>query len=248
MLPPLRLIVPVPATAVTVPVQVLATPLGVATTTFVGSVSVKATPVSATEFAEGLVRVSVRVETLPGAIDAGLNALAIEGGATTAIEAVAAEPVPAFVVVTELVVLFFVPADVPVTFTEKEQLVLAASVAPDTLTLPEPAVAIIVPAPQLPVRPFGVATTSPLGRVSVNAMPVTAEVEFGFARLKVSDVVPFSGMLAAPNTLLIVGGPITVRVAVLLVAPVPLSFEEIVPVVLFFTPTVVPCTLSEIVQ
>lgn len=50
--------------------------------------------------------------------------------------------------------------------------------------------------------------------------------------MKLSEVVPFSGTLAAPNDFAIVGGPITVTVAVLLVAPAPLSFEETVPVVL----------------
>src|SRR5438132_1535618 len=40
----------------------------------------------------------------------------------------------------------------------------------------------------------------------------------------------------------------TVSVAVLLVEPIPLSFDMIGPVVLFFTPAVMPCTLTEIVQ
>lgn len=53
--------------------------------------------------------------------------------------------------------------------------------------------------------------------------------------VKVREDVPFNGMLAAPNPLLIVGGSggaITVRLAVLLVAPGPLSVEVMGPVVL----------------
>src|SRR5258708_20195776 len=46
--PPDRLTVPEPATAVAVPPQVLLNPLGVATTRPAGRLSVKATPVSAT--------------------------------------------------------------------------------------------------------------------------------------------------------------------------------------------------------
>src|SRR5215510_6447382 len=61
-------------------------------------------------------------------------------------------------------------------------------------------------------------------------------------------VEPFSGIAAAPKALLIVGGEPTVRVAVLLVAPVPPLVELTAPVVLFFTPPVVPVTLTAIVQ
>src|SRR5215510_3411900 len=49
-------------------------------------------------------------------------------------------------------------------------------------------------------------------------------------------------MFAAPNALLIVGGASTVTVAVLLVAPVPLSVDVMAPVVLFLTPAVAPVT------
>src|SRR6476661_2587525 len=50
-------------------------------------------------------------------------------------------------------------------------------------------------------------------------------------------------MLAAPNALAMLGGPITVMLAVLLVAPAPVSFDEIGPVVLFCTPACMPVTL-----
>src|SRR5215469_1286180 len=52
IVPPVRLMLPDPATAVnTPPLQLPEAPLGVATTTFVGKVSVKATPFSAAVFA-----------------------------------------------------------------------------------------------------------------------------------------------------------------------------------------------------
>ena len=53
----------------------------------------------------------------------------------------------------------------------KTQLELAASVAPDRETLLELATATIVPPPQDPLRPFGDATTSPLGSGSVTPIP-----------------------------------------------------------------------------
>ena len=60
----------------------------------------------------------------------GLKTLAIDGGATTLIEAEAVPPVPPSVEVTLPVVLFCVPAAMPVTFTENVQELLAAIVAP----------------------------------------------------------------------------------------------------------------------
>ena len=109
---------------------------------------------------------------------------------------------------------------------------MLARVAPERLTLPEPATAVIVPPPQVPVRPFGVATTRPAGRVSVNATPVSEIVGVRIVDGKASArCVPFSGMLAAPNDLVIVGGVATVRFAVA-VLPVPPLVEVTLPVVL----------------
>src|SRR5260370_40968732 len=53
--------------------------------------------------------------------------------------------------------------------------------------------------------------------------------------------------MLAPNILLIVGGPITVSDA-FAVLPVPALLELTAPVVLFFTPAVVPVTSTLIVQ
>src|ERR1700674_7898 len=97
-----RLIVPVPAMAVTVPLHVLLT-LGVLDTTRIpvtlGSVSLNATPVrspAAVRF--GLLMVKVRVEVEFSAIPkAGLNALLMVGGATTVMVALPVLPAPPLV-------------------------------------------------------------------------------------------------------------------------------------------------------
>jgi hypothetical protein len=169
---------PVGAVAVSVPPQTVAEAL--ATVKPVGNVSVNATPVSATTFAAGFVMVKVSEVVAFSAIDAGLNTLAIDGGATTLTEAEAVPPVPPSVDDTLPVVLFLVPAVVPVTFTENVQELLAAIVPPDRLTAPEPAVAVTVPLPHVPVSPFGVETTRPAGSVSLNATPVIPAVVFVF--------------------------------------------------------------------
>ena len=59
----------------------------------------------------------------------------------------------------------------PVTFTVMVQLLLAAIVPPVSDRAPDPATAVAVP-PQVLVKPLGVATTKPVGSVSVNATPV----------------------------------------------------------------------------
>jgi hypothetical protein len=178
--PPERLMVPVPAVAPRVPPQEPVRLLGEATTMPAGKLSVNATPKSVTVFAAGLAAVKVSVEVPFGAIRLGVKALASDGGATTATEADAVEPVPPAVELTLPVVLFFAPAVVPVTLTEKVHEPLAAIVPPERLIAPEPAVAVIVPAPQLPVRPFGEETTKPAGRASVKATPAAAVVVLEF--------------------------------------------------------------------
>ena len=64
----------------------------------------------------------------------------------------------------------------PVTLTEKVQDELAGIDPPDKLIEPDPATAVIVPPPQLPVRPLGVETVSPDGKVSLNPTPVRVVV------------------------------------------------------------------------
>jgi len=235
--------IPVGAVVVSVPPQTVAVPL--ATVSPVGKVSVNATPVSASTLAAGLVMVNVS-EVVPFTLmDAGLNTLAMDGGASTLTLAEAVPPVPPSFEVTALVVLFCSPAAVPVTFTENVHEEFAAMVPPVRLITFVPAVAVMVPPPQLPVRPFGVDTTSPAGTVSVKATPVRA-IALLFVMVKLSEVDPFSGMLAAPNALVMVGGPTTLRLA-FEVFPVP-PFVELTVTLLFFTPVVVPCTFTETVQ
>src|SRR6266550_3212246 len=135
------------------------------------------------------------------------------GAAPTVTLAKAVPPVPPSTEVTAPVVLFFVPAVVPVTFTLKVHDALATSVATVKLMLPDPATAVIVPPPQLPVSPFGVETTRPAGNVSVKPTPVNV-VALGLLMVKLSGVDPFSPMLAAPNDFAIVGGTVAAPVVI----------------------------------
>src|SRR6478609_8179946 len=161
---------PVGAVVVRVPPQTVADAL--ATVKPVGSVSVKATPVSGSTFAAGLVIVKVSEVVALSAMLLGLKTLAIDGGASTLTLAVAVPPVPPSVEVTLPVVLVCNPAAMPVTFTENVQLLFAAMVPPLRLMTFVPCVAVIVPPPQVPVRPFGVEITSPAGNVSLKPTPV----------------------------------------------------------------------------
>ena len=117
-------------------------------------------------------------------------------------------PLPPSVELTTLVVLFCTPVAIAKTSTAKLHEAPAASVAADNPTLPDPVVAAMVPPPQVPVKPLGVATSNPPGKVSVKPMPVSAMPELGLEIWKVSNVIPFSATLAAPNDLEIVGGTI----------------------------------------
>src|SRR5206468_3444723 len=104
--------------------------------------------------------------------DAAPKAAPIVGGPATVSVAEAVPAGPVSVEVTGSVVLFFVPALVPVTFTATVQEPLAGSVTPVRLTLDVPAIAVTAP-PQALLRPFGLATTSPAGSVSLNPTAVS---------------------------------------------------------------------------
>jgi hypothetical protein len=238
MLAPVRLMLVLPAIAVTVPLQPLDRPFGVETVSPVGSVSVNATPASATVLAAGFVMVNVNEVVAFSAIVDGLNTFAIEGGATTLTLVEAVPPVPPSVEVMLPVVLFCVPAAMPVTLIENVQEPLATMVPPDRLITFVPAVAVIVPAPQVPVMLFGVEITRPAGSVSLKPTPVSAVAVFGLVMVKLSEVDPFSGMLGAPKAFEIVGGATTV-IEALEVLPVP-AVVSLAETLLFFTPEVVP--------
>jgi hypothetical protein len=139
-----------------------------------------------------------------------------------------------------------VPAVIPVTFTENVQPALATSVAPESEMVPEPAVAVMVPLPHDPVRPFGVATINPAGRGSLNPTFDSEAPELGFCTVNERDVVPPTGIVTAPNTLEIVGGAaaaVTPNV-VLAVEPVPPFVELTAPVVLLALPGVLLVTFT----
>src|SRR5205085_4186848 len=124
-------------------------------------------------------------------------------------------PGPVSVEVIVPLVLLFSPTLVPVTSTLMWHEPPADNVPALRLTLLLPAVALSVPLHVLLV--FGVeATCKPAGRMSLKPTPVRASPELGFVISKVKLVVPFSGIVVAPNALIMVGGLATVRVAVLL--------------------------------
>lgn len=123
--------IPVGAVVVSVPPQTVADPLAMVIP--VGRVSEKATPVRAEVLAPGLVRVNVNDEVAFTAIPAGLNTFTIAGGAITFRLAEAVPPVPPSVDVVFPVVLFCVPALMPVTLIEKVQDPLEVIVAPKRL-------------------------------------------------------------------------------------------------------------------
>jgi hypothetical protein len=223
---------------VNVPPQAVAEAL--ATVIPLGKVSEKAKPVRAAVLAAGLVIVKVNDEVAFNAMPAGLKAFAIVGGAITFRLADAVPPVPPSVEVMFPVTLLCVPALMPVTLMANAQELLDAMVAPERFTTLLACVAVMVPPPQLPRIPFGVEITNPAGKMSLNVMALSAVAEFVLLIVKLSDVEPFNGTLAAPNALASTGGATTVTAA-LAVFPVPASFEVLVTE-LFFTPAVAPVT------
>ena len=152
------------------------------------------------------------------------NALIITGGATTVILAFEVFPVPAFVELT-CTLLFFTPAVVPCTFTETVQLAPGRQRCAAQATVEEPATAVAVPL-HVVLRLFGVATTNPARQTVRKRNTVQREVRLVLLTVKVRLVVPFSGIVAAPNALAIVGGLITVIFADE-VLPLPASVESI---------------------
>jgi len=143
------------------------------------------------------------------------------------------------------VVLTLFPSSIPVTATEKVHEAVEAIAPPDNFTVdtPETVPAVIVPPPQDPVSPLGLASARPLGKVSVNATPVRLPAALGFVMVNVRLVFPARGMLAAPNDFAIVGGENTVTVA-FAVFPAP-AVVEVTATLLFCTPAVVPVTFTE---
>ena len=108
------------------------------------------------------------------------------------------------------------------------QLAPGASDEVPRLTDDEPAAAVAVPV-QVLVNPDGFATTRPAGRLSVNVIAFSVRFWFVLLTVNVKLVVPFNGMVAAPNCLAMVGGLMTVRLAEDVdCAPVPAAVELMV--------------------
>jgi hypothetical protein len=81
--------------------------------------------------------------------------------------------------------------------------------------------------------------------VSVKPTPLSVVEAFGLLIVKLSEVEPFTAMLAAPNDFTILGGTTAATVALAdAVPPVPPSTEVTAPVVLFFVPSVLPVTFT----
>src|SRR5262249_28828791 len=174
------------------------------------------------------------------------SALLIVGGAKTVKVAVAGVLAPPSVELT-VTLLVLAPCVVPCTFNDTAQEALDANVPPERLTELEPAVAVGVP-PQVLLR-FGVeATSTPAGRLSVKLSPFSVTLLFGFVILMVSKLVPFNGIFVGANVLVTVAGEATIKVAVLLVVPVPPFVELTAPVVFVTVPDCVPVTFTVSVQ
>jgi hypothetical protein len=130
-------------------------------------------------------------------------------GLETLIVAVAVLPLPPSEEVTAVVTLFCDPAAMPVTLTAKLQEAPEDKVAPDRTMLVEPAVAVIVPVPQEPAIPLGVATTKPAGSTSVKPTALRELLALGLESVNVREVDAFRARLAAPKALEIAGGDTT---------------------------------------
>src|SRR5271165_5816882 len=157
------------------------------------SVSVNAPPLRAVE---ALLFDSVRVttEVPPGAIEAGLKALAMVGAASTVRVAV--------LLATLKITVQLLPAGMPML---------------EKLSEVWPALKLAGLAPQVPVT--DPATVLMLLSVSVNAPPLRAVEALLLASVRVTTEVPPVTIEAGLKALAMVGAASTVRVAVLLAAP-----------------------------
>lgn len=101
---------------------------------------------------------------------------------------------------------------------------------------------------------MGLATTRPAGSASTNETPVRVtslfggvEKEFGFVSVKLTNVVPPTVVELGRNSLLMVGGLATKRLAVAKF-PVPPLVDDTAPVVLSYSPVKDAVTFAVIVQ
>lgn len=128
------------------------------------------------------------------------------------------------------------------TFTEKVQLPLAASAAPDRLTAEDPGFAVIVPPPHVPESPFGLETTRPACSVSVNEIPDWFD-PLGTEITNCKGVDWPTGIVGLPKDFVICSGATTVRFADA-VRPVPALVDVTVLVVFVSIPDPVAVTVT----
>jgi hypothetical protein len=239
MVPVASEIVLLPGTAVITPApHVPVTPFGFAITRPEGSRSVNAT-VSVT------VSLGFRIEKVilvvyPTGIASKPNVLSMTGGATMMMLADAVFPRPPSIDVTRPVRLFLVPLVVPVTVRVNVQTLAGA------IEMPAPVILVVVkvtPEARHPTAVTGPDGTKPTGIGSEKPTPVRVTVGLGFVMVNLSVLVVPSGIMKAPKAFEIEGGATTVIEAEA-VLPLPPSVELIFPVVLFFTPNVVPVTTT----
>jgi len=174
---------------------------------------------------------------------AKVSATATGGATTVSVAVLLVPPVPPSVELIAPVVLLLTPVVVAVTSTFTVQFEFAARVPPVKVSVVSPALGVKVP-PQAVVALGVAATCNPDGRVSLNAIPVKAVVRFGLVMVKVRVDTPPVQIVVGLNALDIVGAPTTVIMAVLLVAPGPLSVALMTPVVFICTPAAVPVTVT----
>jgi hypothetical protein len=121
-------------------------------------------------------------------------------------------PIPPFVDITFPLVLLYVPPVPLVTSTTTTHVPLAAIVPPLKLSVVSPPPGANVGVPQFVVVAFGTpATTTSVGRLSVNETPVSATPLFGFVIVNVSVLVSPARIVSGVNALLILGGSSTTR-------------------------------------
>jgi hypothetical protein len=173
----------------------------------------------------------VKVTDCPKTEGFGVDVRAVALSALVIVmDAVEVLPVPAVVSLT-VTVLVAKPTATPWTFTETVQDAPELREAPLRAMEPDPAVAATDPV-QVVFKPFGVATTKEVGRVSVNPIPFRLKWALGLLTMKLRLVVAPKGMLLAANDLLMCGGLITVRFAVPGVGLLPAAVESMVTLLL----------------
>src|SRR5690349_12586246 len=118
----------------------------------------------------------------------------------------AGAPVTPSLELTGLVVFFSVPAVTPVTFTLNVHDELGVSLAPDKKIVFVAGPVLVVPPPQLPVKPLGTAISRPSGKGSAKLRLVKGVSRSLLKIVKVNEVVPFTGMRDAPKAFVMVGG------------------------------------------